>query len=159
MILLRFSVMAILLFGVTECGLAESEPVITKQMALKAVTLFREADPFSEDARGYAAILVRFVDKDHHVLVSINSKSVPFLSAKNLSEQERGILLGAFVAGNVDSQLLRGEKRNDPYAGDIQVIETYRQMQKKKPKLRIPEVEKLIELKSKGQLKSYLSPS
>ena len=36
-------------------------------------------------------------------------------------------------------------------------METYRQMRKKKPKLRIPEIEKLIELESKGQLRSYLS--
>jgi hypothetical protein len=69
------------------------------------------------------------------------------------------VLFGAFVAGNVDSQLLRSVKKDDSYGGDIQLIETYQRMQKRKPKLRIPEIERLIELKSKGQLRAYLASS
>jgi hypothetical protein len=82
---------------------------------------------------------------------------VPIFGAKKYPDRICTILLAAFFVGNLDSQLLRGRKQNDSYAGDLQLIETYRRMQKKKPTLRIPEVEKLMELESKRQPKSYLS--
>lgn len=137
--------------------LAESEPVITKEMALQAATLFRKADPFSEDARGYAAILIQFTEKSPAVVVEISRKAVPFLENKKIRQQELAILLAAFVAGNIDSQLLRGKKKDDPYAGDLQVIETYREMRKKKSRLKIPEIEKLMELEAAGKLKAHLA--
>ena len=136
--------------------MAEPEPVITKEMALKAAVLFRNADPFSEDARGYAGVLVQFTEKSPDVMVKISPKTLPIFEDKNLSVQVRAILIGAFMAGNVDSQLLRGRKQSDSYAGDLQLIETYRLMQKKKPHLVIPGIEKLIDLESAGKLKAYL---
>jgi hypothetical protein len=61
------------------------------------------------------------------------------------------------VVGNVRSQLLRGKKTNDSYAGGLQVIETYRQLQKRNPKLRINEIEKFIQLEKQGKLAAYLA--
>lgn len=81
---------------------------------------------------------MRFADESPDVLVGISRKTVPFLDNRDLSDQERGILLGAFAAGNVDSQLLRGKKKDDPYAGDLQLIETYGQMRKKRPRFSVP---------------------
>ena len=100
---------------------------------------------------------MQFTDKSPEVLVGIGHKALPFLSNKNLTVQENAILIGAFLAGNVDSQLLRGQKKDDPYAGDLQVIETYRAMQKKKPHFSVPEIEKLIALEEAGKLKAYLA--
>ena len=137
--------------------IAEPEPVITKEMALHAVTLFRSADPLSEDALGYAAIIVRFVDKNHDVLVKISSKVFPVFGAKGVSQKETTILLAAFSAGNIDSQLLRGIRKDDPYSGDLQLIQTYRQLQKHNRKLKIDAIERMAELESRGQLKAYLS--
>src|SRR5882724_1828627 len=70
---------------------------------------------------------------------------------------ERTTLTAAFFVGNVDAQLLRGEKKGNPYAGELQVIETYRQMQKQNPKLRIAEVERFVELQRRGELKRYVN--
>lgn len=135
---------------------AETELKITKDIALKAVVLFRQ-DPLSEDGRGAAAILVRFAEKSPDVMLKMDLKSLPFMHGNAVPEKERATLLAAFIAGNVDSQLLRGRKGNDPYAGDLQVIETYRQMQGKNAKLHIAEVEKLIELAKRGELKRYVT--
>lgn len=133
------------------------EPVISKEAALKAASLFRNSDPYSEDARGCAGILVRFTDQSPEVLIGIGHKALPFLSNKNLTVQENAILIGAFLAGNVDSQLLRRKKKDDPYAGDLQVIETYTQMRNKKPRLSVPEIENLIALEKAGKLRAYLA--
>jgi hypothetical protein len=61
------------------------------------------------------------------------------------------------VVGNADSQLLRHQKKDDSYAGLLQMIDSYRQMQRKNPKLRIAELEKFIEMEKHGQLKAYAS--
>jgi hypothetical protein len=135
---------------------APADPVITKEVALKAIGLFRD-DPLSEDGRGAAAIIVTFVDKSHDVVVGLSKKVFPVFDAPGVSKKETNALLAAFIAGNLDSQLLRGVKKDDPYAGDLQMIQTYRQLQQKNPKLKIPAVEKMAEMEQRGELKRYLS--
>jgi hypothetical protein len=63
----------------------------------------------------------------------------------------RSTLTAAFLVGNVDAQLLRGDKKDDPYAGLLRMIDTYRQMQRKNVKLKIPEVEKFIDMEKHGK--------
>jgi hypothetical protein len=133
-----------------------AEPVITKEVALKAIAIFRD-DPLSEDGRGAAALIVMFVDKNHDVLVELSKKAFPVFDAPGVSQKETSLLLAAFAAGNVDSQLLRGVKKDDPYAGDLQLIQTYRQLQTKNPKLKITAIEKMAEMERRGGLKHYLS--
>jgi hypothetical protein len=135
---------------------APAEPVITKETALKAIAIFRN-DPLSEDGRGAAALIVMFVDKNHDVLVELSKKAFPVFGAPGVSQKETSLLLAAFAAGNVDSQLLRGVKKDDPYAGDLQLIQTYRQLQTKNPKLKITAIEKMVEMERRGELKHYLS--
>ena len=153
----RFPILVLLLLGFMIGPVtAEPEPVITKEMALRAITLFRSADPLSEEALGFAAIIVRFVDKNHDVLVKLSPKVFPVFGAKGVSQRETTILLAAFSAGNIDSQILHGIRKDDPYSGDLQLIQTYRQLQKHNRKLKIEGIEKLAELESRGQLKAYI---
>ena len=135
---------------------AAPKPVITRQTVLDAIMTFR-VDPLSENAREAGAVVLQFVDQSHDVLVKISSKTLPFLSNRSVPEKYRATLLAAFVVGNVDSQLLRHQKKDDSYAGLLQLIESYRQMQRKNPKLRIIEVEKFIEMQNRGELKAYVS--
>jgi len=125
-------------------------------VALKAIGLFRD-DPLSEDGRGAAVIIVTFVDKSHDVVVGLSKKVFPVFDAPGVSKKETNALLAAFIAGNLDSQLLHGVKKDDPYAGDLQMIQTYRQLQQKNPKLKIPAIEKMAEMEQRGELKRYLS--
>jgi len=135
---------------------ASADPVITKEVALKAIGFFRD-DPLSEDGRGAAAIIVLFVEKSPDVVVDLNRKAFPVFGAPGVSQKDTSLLLAAFAAGNLDSQLLRGVKKDDPYAGDLQMIQTYRQLQRKNPKLKIPAIEKMAEMEQRGELKRYLS--
>jgi len=138
------------------CFAAPAAPVITKEIALKAIVIFRD-DPLSKDGRAAAAVIIAFVDKNHDVLVGLDRKVFPVFEVPDVSQDERSLLLAAFAAGNVDSQLLRGVKKDDPYAGDLQLIQTYRQLQKKNPKLKIPGIEKMAEMEQRGDLKRYVS--
>lgn len=135
---------------------AAPKQTITHETVLYAIMTFR-VDPLSEDARQAGAVVMRFVEQSHDVVVKISSKTLPFLSNKSLPEKCRATLLAAFVVGNVDSQLLRHQKRDDSYAGLLQLIESYRQMQWKNPRLRISEVETFIEMQNRGELRTYVS--
>ena len=135
---------------------AAPKQTITHETVLYAIMTFR-VDPLSEDARQAGAVVMRFVEQSHDVVVKISSKTLPFLSNKSLPEKYRATLLAAFVVGNVDSQLLRHQKKDDSYAGLLQLIESYHQMRWKNPKLRISEVEKFIEMQNRGELKAYVS--
>ena len=135
---------------------AAPKQTITHETVLYAIMTFR-VNPLSEDARQAGAVVMRFVEQSHDVVVKISSKTLPFLSNKSLPEKYRATLLAAFVVGNVDSQLLRHQKKDDSYAGLLQLIESYHQMRWKNPKLRISEVEKFIEMQNRGELKAYVS--
>ncbi|SRR6266481_291794 len=135
---------------------AAPERTITKEMALQAITLFR-TDPTSEKGRAAGELIFDFVEKSPSGVVNVTKKAVPFLTNHKIPLPERSTLTAAFFVGNVDAQLLRGEKKGNPYAGELQVIETYRQMQKQNPKLRIAEVERFVELQRRGELKRYVN--
>jgi hypothetical protein len=70
---------------------------------------------------------------------------------------DRTLLLDAFVVGNVDSQFLHNEKKDDPYAGVSEVIQVYRQMQKQNSALSVPEIENFIDLEKRSELKKYIT--
>jgi hypothetical protein len=147
------SICAVLVSVLTSVFAAPPKQTIPKETALKAIMTFR-VDPLSEDARQAAAVVLQFVDQSHDVIVKISPKTMPFLSNKFLPEKHRAILLTAFVVGNVDSQLLRHQKKDDSCASALQLSENYRQMQSKSPNLRIAEVEKFMEMQKRGDLKA-----
>jgi hypothetical protein len=140
----------------SQLAVASDKPAVTKELALKAITVFRE-DPTSDLGQAARSVIVSFSHDSPDVIIKFTPKNYPISQIKPVSEEERLTLLAAFIAGNTDSQLLRGSKKDDAYAGDLQLIQTYRQLQKRNPKLRIQAIEKLAELESQGRLKAYLS--
>lgn len=152
---MRLPSVILILGGVASLAAAPKQ-TITKKAVFDAIMIFR-VDPLSEDGRQAGAVVMQFVDENHDVLVKLSSKTLPFLSNKSLPEKYRATLLAAFVVGNTDSQLLRHQKKDDSYAGVLQMIESYRQMRRKNPSLRIAELEKFIEMQRRGELKAYVS--
>ena len=134
---------------------ADPAPTITKDIALKAIAAFRR-DPASELGRGSAAIIVQFAEKSPDVDIKVTERVTPWIMAKPPSKHGP-TLLAAFIAGNTRSQLESGVGKDDPLAGVTQVIETYRQLQRTDPQLKLPEVEKLIDLQTRGKLRAYLN--
>jgi hypothetical protein len=128
---------------------------LTKESARKAISVFRQ-DPFSAQGRAAAELVRAVAEKSDDIILEINPKRAPFLENLKLMAEYRGILLAAYIVGNVDSQLLHHEKKDDPYAGEIEVMNVYKQMKKREPALNLPEVENLIDLEKRGELKSYL---
>ena len=154
---MKLPLLLITVLSVTSWSIAADKlPVLTKTEALRAITLFRE-DPLSEIGRGAGGLIMNYAEKSPDVRVVVSQKCIPFLSNKGIPINEKSTLIAAFVVGNVDSQLLRNQKKDDSYAGVLQVIDSYRQIQREKPKFRLEEIEKFIELEKRGQLKAYVS--
>jgi hypothetical protein len=154
--LMAFLLTGLVALAPTLCTAAASDRVITKEIALKAIVIFRD-DPLSKEGRAAAALIVTFIDKNHDVVVELNKKAFPVFDAPGVSQDERALLLAAFAAGNADSQLLRGVRKDDSYAGDLQLIQTYRQLQRNNVKLKIPSIEKMAQMEQRGELKRYLN--
>jgi hypothetical protein len=147
-----------LIAALTVVGTAagQDEPkTISKDVARKAIALFC-ADPLSADADGAAAIILKFAEASPNVVINLTPKACPWLKDKATPVKYSAKLLGAYVAGNVKSQLASGQTKNDSYSGVLQVIATYHQIQKREPDFKRPEVEHLIELESQKKLKEYL---
>jgi len=132
------------------------EPVspISKETVRSAIELFRQ-DPLSPRGRAAGEMVRVFAEKDDSVVVQVNPKLASFLNDVKITREDRALLLDAFVIGNVDSQLLRNEKKEDPYGGVSEVIEIYRKMQALDSALHIPDVEKFIDLEKRGELKQF----
>jgi hypothetical protein len=128
---------------------------ITADTALRAIQEF-QTDPLAAFQRGVAKTIVDFAKESPAVLIRFTDKVVPWL-AKGEMDDRRSILLTAFVAGNTESQLRREKKEDDPVAGVLQVIATYRQLQQADPAFRVDELETLINLEKEGRLKEHLS--
>jgi hypothetical protein len=146
---------ALILLAITLPSPAQqSEDKVTKEVALKSIATFRE-DPESERAHVAAAIIVRFARESADVEVTAGKRYLPWMETQPIPK-ESSTLLAAYIAGSVRSQLESGKTKNDPLAGEEQVIETYRRLQQTKPDLHIDAVEKLIDLQKQGKLKDHL---
>jgi len=139
----------------TTSALSQEKPKLpSRQDLLKAVESFSNA-PLSARGKAAAATIVRFAEESHDVVIVISPKVVPWIGG---DEQRKfsETLLAAYLAGNVKSQLERRTKANDSYAGIQQVLKTYAQLKEADKTLKIPEIQKFIDLEAKQQLKQYV---
>jgi hypothetical protein len=130
-----------------------AKPAVTKEMVQAAIENFRK-DPLPAIEQGTARTIMNFGEASSEVSISLSSKVVPWLGGK--MDERRSLLLAAYVAGNLESQLKEGKKANDSLAGIQQAITTYRQLQKADANFRVEELEKLIAIDAEGGLKAYL---
>ena len=103
-----------------------------------------------------AKTIIDFARDSPAVVISFSDKVVPWIGKEKVDER-RSVLLAAYVAGNTESQLRRKKKEDDPLAGVMQAIATYRQLQQADLAFRLDELENLIVLEKEGRLKEHLS--
>jgi hypothetical protein len=148
--------LSIIVFVAFHSRAAEPDVLVTKDTVRNAIAAFRQ-DPFSPRGRAAGEVVRRFAQKDDSVIVQITPKVVPFINDLKIPQEDRTLFLDAFVLGNVDAQFLRNEKKDDPYSGVTEMIETYKQMKKRNPAANIPDIEKFMEMEKHGELKKYLA--
>ena len=134
---------------------AEEGTIISKEEVRSAIMIFRQ-EPVSPRGRAAGELVRSFAEKNQTVIISVNDKVAPFLSNVKLSKEDRALLLDAFVLGEVDTQLLKNDKKEDPYGGITEVLRVYQQMQKADPNFALPELDKFVAMEKRGELKKYV---
>jgi hypothetical protein len=112
-----------------------------------------ERDPISERGVAARSVILEFAEKSDTVLIEVSERAMPWVADQKVPEQARLVLTGAYVAGNLKSQLERKVNANDSMAGWKEVFRAYNILRKHAGGLRVPGVEQLLEEDKTGKLK------
>ena len=132
----------------------QGKGTVSKEDERRAIAIFRR-DQLNAQGEMTRPIILKFAEDDPNVEVSLSDKRLSWIGNKSVPEETRQVLLVAYVAGDVQSQLDSGQTKDDPVAASEQVIATYRQLQRANAKLKVREVEELITLQKQGKLAEH----
>ena len=135
----------------TEDGLSKK---ITPEIALKAIKSYRK-NPVAKNAAGALSIALDFVDQSPSVTVDIKQDYFPW-KLGHIDPQIESKFIGAFVAGNVEYQLINRLNKNTPLEGIKLVLYTYEKLRKANTFPADKEFEKWLIWKKKGKLSENL---
>ena len=135
-----------------KAGSKEGE--VSKEDARRAIAIFRR-DPLNVQGELSQPIILKFAEDSPDVEIAVPDKRVAWMNDKKVPDEAGKVLLVAYVAGDIQSQLDSGKAKDDPVGASEQVIATYRQLQKSDPKLKVREVEALIALQRQGKLAEH----
>jgi len=127
---------------------------ITPEIALKAIQLYRH-DPTTEDAMSALSIAANFADQSDQVSVLLQDEYFPFKLGSIASELESRFV-GAFIAGNIEHQLLNQINQNSPLEGVSLVLHTYKKLHEKGISPKMEDFEKWLLWQEKGDLEKNL---
>lgn len=134
---------------------AQADKAVSRDAVRKAIELFQQ-DPSSVGGLSAASSIMAFAKSSDAVHISISKAVAPWLKSQDAPDADtRSILLAAYVAGNVRSQLDSGKAQDDVYAGWQQVIATYDQLRQINPTVKMPEIDDLKAKEKAGTLRAY----
>ena len=128
----------------------DSEMEVSADEFFAALKIFRN-DPGGIKAKSALSTMTTFAEQSPDVLVVIDKKYFPYDSG-TISSDAQIRFLGAYIAGNVEYQLLYEVKGNRPVEGAKLMLETYVKLRKKNAVVRIEGFEKWKDLVRKNRL-------
>ena len=120
----------------------------------RALATFSER-PLSEAGADALALVVAFAEASDAVSITVSEGLAPWVADPHAAAHS-DLLLGAYVAGSVRSQLDSGVKRHDPWCGLLQVFAVYRELQAAQPEFESPPIESLLNRHRRGMLAAHL---
>lgn len=135
-------------------GIAQAKTV-SRDDVLDAITVFQK-DASSREGIAAASTIMAFARSSDAVHLSISKAVAPWVKGQDAPDADtRGMLLTAYIAGNIHAQLASGKAGDDVYAGWQQVLATYAQLVQINPAAKLPEVEELKKKEAAGALRAY----
>jgi hypothetical protein len=149
---LRHLLPAVAFVVAATCGLAVTP---SKEDALRAISVL-ERSVTSPQAAAAAKTIVVYAQLSDDVMVDVGPEQLPWISEDWGMDKDRqaalqSILVAAFVAGNVKTQIKNEKAEDDTYSGWLFTIEAYRRL-KAKEKFLSPSIEGLSKMQSEGKL-------
>jgi hypothetical protein len=131
---------------------ADNKPMVSEKQFRRAAARLLE-DPLSDESRELAKAVLVFTMETPDAAVFLGQEELQWTG----KEDKRSLLLlAAYLAGNVESQLNSGVKRNDRYAGLLALFRVYRALQAKDKEFKIAAVDELLKLHRQDQLVKHL---
>jgi hypothetical protein len=129
--------------------------VPTKHEVLRAIAVI-EKSVSSPEAADAAKLIVVYAQLSDDVMVDIGPDQLPWLGESWGMDREKeaacqSMLMAAFVAGNVKSQIKNDKTEDDTYSGWILAIDAYHRLRAKYP-FRSPAIEALAKMQAEGKL-------
>jgi hypothetical protein len=152
---MRKTLAAALFAAFAACALAAAP---SRQDVLGAITIL-ERNATSPEAVTAAKTIVNYAQDSDDVMVDIGPDQIPWVEERWGLDKERelsyqSILLAAFVAGNVRSQIKNERAEDDTYSGWIFAIRTYDRLRAKAP-FHSASIEQLSRMESEGTLRQH----
>ena len=113
------------------------------------------ADPTSESSADAAKAIAVYVTESKVVDVDISTKVCVWVLS-NAEQGTKELLLAAFMAGNVRSQLDTGTKQDDSYSGIVQALRVYRALKAQNPNLKEAGMDRFAAMQAKGELNQHV---
>lgn len=127
---------------------------VSPAIALKAIGVL-ERDPFAPDIETAALLVAKFAEDNRSVEVHISENTLPWL-VSDPDNRHAKLLLVAYIAGNIRSQIQNSRTRNDPYAGILFMLDTYTKLRQREPDFKVADLERLSALRAQGTLRRNL---
>lgn len=154
----RTILLAVLLFAFGPAGHADDKdskgPKISDQIVRQTSSLLVE-DPLSRSARDWARLILLYVQQTSNAAVVLGREELRWADVDK-DDPRSLLLLAAYAAGNIQSQLNSGVKRNDRYSGLLTLFRVYRALREQKAQFRIAAVDDLLALHKEGKLMPHL---
>jgi hypothetical protein len=137
-------------------AIATHKPYTEEEFRKAAAAFLRQ--PITKDGKVVpeAAVVLEFAVNSKEVSVTISSTYASKIGGDKETKYS-GVLMGAYMAGNVLAQLDSGVNGNDAYSGEIQVFRVYRYLKTLDPSYKVPEIEEMLAVHAKGGLAAYLA--
>lgn len=101
----------------------------TPELILKKIQQYK-ADPTTKEALDTLSFIVSFAVASDDVAVIVDPKFLPW-KLGSLDEDLETRYVGAFVAGNIEYQLIHKDNKNNPQAGVKLLLYTYKKLREK----------------------------
>jgi hypothetical protein len=127
----------------------------SKHDALLAISVLEKSLTGSQ-AVDAAKTIVTYAQVSDEVMVDIGPDEIPWVSEKWGLDKERelacqSMLLAAFVAGDIRSQIKNDRAEDDTYSGWVFAIDAYKRL-RAKGAFRSPSIESLLKMEADGTL-------
>jgi hypothetical protein len=137
------------------CAACASAATPSKHDVLQAISVL-EKSVSGPEASEAAKTIVVFAQLSDDVVVDIGPEQLPWLSENfgletGVEAEFHSVLLAAFVAGNIKSQIKNDKVEDDTYSGWLFAIQTYRRLQSREA-FRSPSIEALARMQADGTL-------
>ncbi len=131
---------------------ADKAAVPSKEVVLGAIASL-SYQPFGPQAEAARNIVIEYALDSDDVVILLDTQFIPFYGKSQWSTH----LFAAYLAGNIEEQLEQNKKTYATYDGLIFMLNTYDEIQKQDKGFKIPELERMVELFKKDQLKKFVA--